>query len=209
MKTPRWVLALVLLALPACDAVVGDTSDERGALEVEVNEALTVSHLKSIQGAQLQFQALGLVDEDADGAGEFGLLAEMSGATGLRGSGAKIRFPLLPSDFRHLSGAGFAEVHGYVYRVFLPGAAGEPLGDGARTTGDVDADAAERTWTLYAWPSRYGVTGRRTFYVSAEGSLYETDRPEFSGASGPGPFAALAGTGDLRGKTGSAWTPVD
>ncbi len=48
-----------LLCLVACDAVVGDTGDERTALRIEVNEQLTVSHLHSLLGAQMQARGLG------------------------------------------------------------------------------------------------------------------------------------------------------
>jgi hypothetical protein len=39
----------------------------------------------------------------------------------------------------------------------------------------IDALRAEQYWCCYAWPSAYGTTGRRAFFVNDTGHLLATD----------------------------------
>jgi len=202
-----FALLLVVVAVAGCDAAVGGTGEEKLALQVEVNEALTVSHLRSLVGAQSQAKSLGVVDVDEDGAGEFGYIGELSGAMRLRGSGAGLKLPLLSADFKNQSSGGAVEVHGYLFRVYLPAETGRPVPVGEAD--DVSPELATDEWACYAWPVRYGVTGKRTFFVDASGVIRALDDPTHSGANQPEPTEALGRDGSLVEPASESWGRVD
>ena len=63
---------------------------------------------------------------------------------------------------------------GYIFQMYLPSAAavGVPEGD----TGGVGATApdavqSEVLWCCYAWPSSFGNSGKRTFFVNQTGDF--------------------------------------
>src|SRR5258705_2176686 len=72
------------------------------------NEAAAISTLRSVATAQSQLQSSDAVDTDADGAGEYGYFAELSGARPLRVTAAGLPpagtggphepFPSIPSS---------------------------------------------------------------------------------------------------------------
>ena len=59
------VLAVAFLALACAQEGSGDSAESRMA----VNEALAVSHLRSLAAAQTHAQSLAVVDQDEDGLG--------------------------------------------------------------------------------------------------------------------------------------------
>jgi hypothetical protein len=153
---------------------------------VAANEAATAATLKSgIFVAQVQFQAGGYVDQDEDGRGEYGNLAELSGRVPL-GS-----FPA--GNLRLLAGplAAGDIVNGYHYRIDLPDTAGGAIAQaaGPRVAAPAAADAQETAWIAYAWPvSREN--GRRMYAIGADGQVrslpWDGAEPAWSAALGDG-----------------------
>ena len=61
----RFGATLVLfILLVGCDPVPKQTVAEHAAMEIETNQALTASHLRSMVSAQTQAKALNVVDKD-------------------------------------------------------------------------------------------------------------------------------------------------
>lgn len=180
MRAHVLCLAVVVLAAAGCDRS-GAGSVDAGTARIEMNEALAVAHLKCIAAAQTQAQGLAVVDTDEDGVGEFAFVAELGGARKPRGPGQGVKFPLLGGTYSRLGPGGFVEADGYLFRVFLPGEDGAAAAEGASGGGTVSANGAEREWIAYAWPVRYGATGKRTFVAGSSGALGACDAPAHSG----------------------------
>ena len=148
--------------------------------------------------------------------GEFGSLAELSGAAPVRG-GKAVDPALLSAAFRLVEG-GAVKRSGYRFVVYLLDRFGQPVGERVRggfAKGRLDAKAAARYWCAYAWPVASGKTGNRTFFVNQNGDISWTEDARYSGDRGPDPAAAFrAGGPPLRGKPalgapgqdGNVWT---
>jgi hypothetical protein len=103
---------------------------------------------------------------------------------------------------------------GYYFALYLPDILGDGLpevaGGGADT--NVDAELAETVWCCYAWPSNYGGTGNRTFFVNAQGDILMTEDQTYTASGGgPDPNAAFAAPGGstITGRVASAMTGRD
>jgi Protein of unknown function (DUF2950) len=188
------------------------------------NETAAIATSRNAMSAQAQFQASSSVDEDNDGTGEFATFAEMSGAIPLRGGTRHMNPPVLSGAFKTVDAAGRITRSGYVYAIFLPQPGGwgcAEQGYGGLNAGVVDPDLAETTWCMYAWPVKYGVTGKRTFMANQTGDVLATDDARYSGANGPQAGAAFArdsgGASTITGKTaigaksndGNLWKQVN
>ena len=185
------------------------------------NETTAIATLRAIISAQSQFQTRALADSDADGLGEFGTIGEMSGAVGVRGG--KVMVPaVLSATFRTINAQGQAARNGYLYKLFLPDAAGVGAGElpGGGASATVDPDLAESAWCAYAWPTNYEQTGVRTFFVNHGGELIFTSSGSYSGPGAaipagaalraPGPAGSITGllaTG-VTGRDGNLWRAV-
>jgi hypothetical protein len=85
----------------------------------------------------------------------------------------------------------------------------------AATSSTVDADISETTWCCYAWPTNYGNTGNRSFFVNQGGDIVAVEDNAYSGTgAGPSDEAAFAGTGNtitgpvatgMTGRDGNFW----
>lgn len=182
------------------------------------NEAQAVLLLRHLAASEGNFKRSGAVDQDADGMGEYGLLAELAGQVPLRAGQARLSTPLVPQQLlaaiRRSAGGGEEEgyvspdgcflVGGYVYRAYLAAAVDEnqsvQVGDdrtlgGTRshagaTLTDVDAiDLQEQHFAIYAWPLEAGATGERVFVITETGRLLATDMKARQ-YSGRGPLSA-------------------
>ncbi len=192
-------LLLVLLVMGAGVLWLARPRFGRGPLfPMASNEIGAIAILRTTADSQEWFRSQTLVDVDGDGEGEFGSLAELTGADGPRTNtdGTKrgaipAVLPLSPS-LRPMSDQGLTFKAGYTYRVFLPGESGKAVHEHARDagtakgvafTGAVDTDAAESTWWAYSWPVGYGNSGRRAFFIHHDGVVFETDnqRRQYSG----------------------------
>ena len=160
---------------------------------LNANETSAIATLRNISSAQAQFQASAKCDVDQDGAGEYGVFRELSGAAAVRtatdGSatgGNVLNPPVLSGAFRTLTGAVNKVVtrSGYVFRMFLPAAGGLGLHELATTFAlPVDSDLAETTWCAYANPASYSTSGNRMFFVNQAGDIVATDNASYSGVA--------------------------
>jgi hypothetical protein len=189
------------IEVPA-DATAAAASDPESD-RIQANEASAIATLVMIAGAQTAVQSAGAVDVDEDGKGEFAWLGELAGTIPLRERnlegrthvGKMVLDPtLLPSRFGTANGQ--PERSGYLFRLYLPGAAVEDraagIVQGAPTYPD-PVNSSER-WCCYAWPVTVGATGNRVFFVDQEGEILETSNADkaYSGANrGPAFDAAL------------------
>jgi len=135
-----------------------------------------VANLRAIAAAQQQFRSIGLADADEDGLGEYGFLAELSGAVPVRGAGLSVSPPLLDERFQVIQN-GCAEKSGYLYRVDLPGADGQPIPEASKGGAPqrVPAAGGELGFVVYAWPREIGSTGTRVFVVDETGEIFVSD----------------------------------
>jgi prepilin-type N-terminal cleavage/methylation domain-containing protein len=145
---------------------------------LNANESAAIATLKNISSSQSQCQASGVIDDNNNGAGEFGYFGELSGADFVRANGAisateRITPAVLSSAFGNVANSEVVR-SGYIFRMYLPGALGvfvpEAAGGGA-TGGSVNAAQAEVLWCTYAWPSSYGNSGKRAFFVNQAGDV--------------------------------------
>jgi len=175
---------------------------------MQANEVAAIATLRNIVAAQAQFQQSGKADQDRDGTGEYGGFLEMSGAQEGR-MGHRLVPPVLSSAFRFLNPNGEVTRSGYCFALYLPGradanndAAGvpEPAPGGYADDGRIDPDLAETTWCCYAWPLKYGETGKRAFFTNQAGDVLGIDDARYSGTgAGPGSDAAFESAGSITG----------
>jgi prepilin-type N-terminal cleavage/methylation domain-containing protein len=188
---------------------------------LSANETTVIATLRELISAQAQFQTRGLADTDFDGLGEFGTFGELSGGVGVRG-GTTMHPTVLASSFRAINANGEVARHGYLYRLFLPDPGGAGLAEvaGGGAPAGIDADLAEGVWCAYAWPTDYGHSGVRTFFVNHGGEILFADSAAYSGPGAPvqcgfalsagGPADSLTGplaTGTV-GRDGLLWRAV-
>jgi prepilin-type N-terminal cleavage/methylation domain-containing protein len=187
------------------------------AARLSANETSAISTLRNITSCQAQFQSGAKADVDSDGTGEFGMFRELSGASPVRTAtagtntgGSVLNPPVLSGAFRTMNAANEVSRSGYLFKMFLPGAAGiavsETAGNGAFSN-PVDGDLVETTWCCYSWPASYGNSGNRTFFVNQSGDITGT---ELSTYTATGAFADAnagrafrSGTGGLTNITGT------
>lgn len=175
---------------------------------IAANETVGIAMLRNLSASQAQFQQSAWADTDNDGNGAYGGFMELSGVASGR-AGTRLSPPVLPSLMGRLNEHGEANRSGYLYRIYLPGrdgvGVGEPVG-GYTDDDPLDEDLAETRWCCYAWPERYGETGRTTFFVDQDGTVLATDAAVYSGP-GAGPAAeAVSGS---RGQDGNVWVEAN
>ena len=178
---------------------------------LNANETAAISTLRNISSSQAQFQASSKADGDSDGAGEFGMFRELSGAIAVRtasdGSatgGSVLNPPVLSGAFRTLNTNAEVSRSGYLYKMFLPNSAGagqEETQSGAVVAAAVGADMCETTWCAYASPANYSTSGNRTFFVNQTGDITSTDSSSYSGTNVIQPTNAGAAFSESSGST--------
>lgn len=191
----------------------------------KVVTARVVKTLAALSAGQARFQAVACVDQDRDGTGEYGYLAELAGTVDLRGSRKPVDppfFAVLDDSFKN----GIMTRDGYHYRVFIPEVSGVGVAELAHggappeLHGRKAANAAEKSWCAYAWPSD-AAAGERTFFINEFGEILATPEGEDSyvGAEGPAADAAFMPRGkpgaitgtvavDAPGRDGHLWIPA-
>ena len=192
------------------------------AAKIQANEAAAISVMRSISTAQAQFWRSQYADENGNGQGEYGVFGELSGVAGVRGGGSKSPTDLTAS-LANVTTTGEVKRSGYVFRMYLPEAAGVGRGEnpgGGMTAGVLSPDLAELHWCCYAYPQNHDSSGRMTFFVSERSEITKADDSRYEGA---GCAALRAGaayvTGDLshmtgaiaigtRAADGNLWRPV-
>jgi len=166
------------------------------AARLNSNETAAIATLRNVISAQSQFQSTARADENNNGVGEYGSFGEMSGATGVRG-GAILNPPVLSTAFRSVNASRVTR-SGYIFQMFLPDTGGAGVAEAATggfAAGALDADLAETTWCLYAWPASYGNTGNRSFFVNQGGDIIATEDTGYTGTTGPASNSAFRGSG--------------
>lgn len=184
---------------------------------LDENHAAALATGRNVNSALAQLQAMARIDEDRDGTGEFGGFLELSGAVAGR-MAQPLNPPVMSRAFAQLSPGGEASRAGYLFRIYLPDARGQGVGEPATgfAPGMVDANLAETTWCMYAWPQAYGSTGTRTYFTSQAGDVLWCDSAAYSGpGKGPAPEAAFRPGGragitgqpavGATGNDGNAW----
>ena len=176
---------------------------------LNANESAAIATLKNVSSAQAQCQASGVIDDNNNGAGEFGYFGELSGADLVRSGGGlstteRIRPAVLSSAFGNVQNSRVVR-SGYVCQMYLPGTTNafqpEAAGGGA-TGGTVQPEAAEVLWCAYAWPSSYGNSGKRAFFINQAGDVLgcRNSTAQYNGATTPpvaGQAAFLAGISNV------------
>ena len=200
------------------------------------NETSAIATMRAIVSAQMNLQAAGSIDTDADGQSEFGYLAEMAGLVparissgGTPGAGTPGTNELAPSPLLPSLGAmnnGLASHSGYYFQLWLPANSGSPVAGLAEDAGGgklgapfPDPDETETCFCAYAWPINVGGTGQRCFFVNQEGVILETANRTagYSGATGGPQFDAAFSIDDdmsanyargVAGVDGNVWNAV-
>ncbi|MFT7667655.1 MAG: prepilin-type N-terminal cleavage/methylation domain-containing protein [Planctomycetota bacterium] len=155
------------------------------------NESAAIATLRSLSSAQAQLQSSASIDQDADGGGEYGYLAELAGTTpmrtaaGIGGAGIDNLNPaVLSSAFGNVDANGVVSRSGFCFTVYLPDGATPAVGIPELATAGVGGSTAaslpgpnnaEILWCAYAWPASYGQSGNRAFFINQEGDLLQTN----------------------------------
>ncbi len=161
---------------------------------LNANESAAIAALKNISSAQSQLQAMGFVDENENGVGEYGFFAELAGVVTARGSHRKCSPPVLGQRFAKVVN-GRVHAGGYVFQMFLRGPDGAWVGEAANGGAagvPVDAEHAETEWMCYAWPEEQGCSGKRAFLVTSAGDTFACilQTRVYGGEAGPEPGVA-------------------
>jgi len=142
------------------------------------NETATVGNLRSIASAQAGFQARQIVDQDADGQGEYGFLRELAGSVVPRGGVEMLDPPSVSQALGNVVGLGVVTKSGYAVVMFLPGGGGAPIMEPAAGAfpgpAPADANDQEVAWCCYAIPMAINNTGNRAFVVNQQAQVYST-----------------------------------
>jgi prepilin-type N-terminal cleavage/methylation domain-containing protein len=193
------------------------------AARLAANEAAATATLKNIASAQAQCQASGAIDTNNNGAGEYGYFAELSGGVGVRDSGGtastdRIAPPILSGAFARVATqtgitGGVVTRSAYLFQMYLPSSTG--IGVPEADTGGVgattpDAAQSEVLWCCYAWPSSFGNSGNKTFFVNQSSDILRTKNlgQRYGGATKVPAYTAafLKGAGNAMGSTVAANT---
>lgn len=126
--------------------------------------------LRTLSSSEAQFQSQGVIDEDKDGTGEYGLLSDLAGAP-LRNGNPPVNPPFVSSFFARTNQHGFVAKGGFYYRSYV----------------SKDPDVAENKFVILAWPIQRGVSGRNTYLLDQSGEIYAWVRGDwgFSGTDAP------------------------
>jgi len=185
----------------------------------KANGIAALATLRNLVSAQAQFQAVGVVDTNQDGTGEYGTLAEMAGVAVLRGSKNKMAPPVLTPLFGQ-SKNGRITRSGYHFRLYLPGKGGTAVNE-KDPAAKIDGRLAEVVWCAYAWPVKAGTTGTHALFINQMGDVLTTPAGSYSGENEPSPYAAFPPTADgkpaksitgdvmpgKKGSDGRTWKP--
>ena len=175
------------------------------------NETAAIATLRNIISAQSQFQTTARADENNNGVGEYGFFGELSGADNVRGGATPLNPPVLSSAFRAVNGTGEVSRSGYLFKMYLPDINGDAVAE-EDGFANIDADLAETTWCAYAWPTNYGNTGNRTFFVNQGGDIVAAEDLNYTGVgAGPIPGAAFdaGGNDSITGNTATGTSGQD
>jgi len=222
MKTRGFTLVELLIVLVVIAIIVTIAIPNLLSAKIATNETAAIATIRQVLQSQAIFVQTKAADLNGNGAGEYGSFGELSGNIAVRAANGGTQFlspGVINPSFRAISPIGEMFRTGYYYRIYLPGPTGEGILElpGGGTDPNVDANRAESIWCVYAWPQRYGGSGRRTFFSNQNGDITYTDDPDYSGAGAPlVPGAAFATPGptthidgvpavNTTGRDGNVW----
>jgi len=150
-------------------------------------EKSAVSTLRTLHWAQGDFRRAAFVDEDGDGIGEFGTVAQLT-ATAPLPSGGKAPVPLIQIPGAEVRD-GVLVANGYCFRTELP----------------ADPDGRERRFAAAAWPLLPSA-GKKAFCLNQDEEIFESANEQgwFGCEKGPPPGACP--TAAMVDAGGSGWT---
>ena len=146
---------------------------------LNANESAAIATLKNISSAQAQCQASGVIDCNTNGQGEYGFFGELSGADAVRTDEAgavgtaTITPPVLSNAFGNVDTSRVTR-SGYIFQMYLPDTTATGVAEnatGGATGSAIAAGQAEVLWCCYAWPSSFGNSGKRTFFINQSGDV--------------------------------------
>ena len=158
---------------------------------LNANESAAIATLKNISSAQAQCQASGVIDTNNNGAGEYGYFAELAGGVVTRGGIQPITPPVLSNAFGNVDVNSQVVRSGYIFQMYLPDNLSQGIAEDATPGGDigndngVDPARAEVLWCCYAWPSAFGNSGKRTFFINQGGDVLASKNQQATPYSGP------------------------
>jgi len=216
-----------LMIVVAIIAIIASVAIPRlMSARLSANESAAISTLRSLSSSQAQVQSSGAIDTDADGSGEYGYFAELSGAQPVRISAAgapavgvagtdNLTPSVLSAAFGAVNATSQVSRSGYLYQVWLPaatvggavaGIAEDPTTGGKLGGPFPNPDNGEVFWACYAWPLQAAQSGNRTFFINEQGDLLQTlnrGAAAYSGTAGGPPFAAVySAAGDMSSPVG-------
>lgn len=191
-------VAVAVLLVATLMAMVAVEVLARRQRRIGTNESFAIGFLRSLSVAQAVLQQARVVDQDRDGEGEYGWLAEFLGhATPRVGPAqppeAAWEPPWKPLQPAGISRSGHAWINsGYCFLLYLPTAAGRAQAEpatGAIAVAAADAPLQRLRWACYAWPYDAGWSGNRMFFVNDAGDVFCTTQRThtFSGPDDPPP----------------------
>ena len=162
--------------------------------------------LRSLQQQQERFRKQVAVDLDGDKAGEYGWLGELSGAQPT---------PFIATALGVKDKHGCSKQGGGFFRLYLPNADGKwtPEPQKIPAKGEAKhADAREKGWRCYLWPTARGQSMNRAFYADRDSIWWTPNagRPYSGPGDAPAADAALPTGKDTpvdgaKGRDGNVW----
>lgn len=214
-------LALVGLCLGARPAA---STTAAPAFDLAPQERAAADLLRTIWFAEERLRLLGAIDQNGDGAGEYGFLAELAGAVNLAGTSAPLALVgPLPAALGAVAPYGVARAGDYLFAMYLPGPGGYAMLEAASggSPGGLDPNLSAQHFCCYAWPAEplANVRFPHTFVVNEAGVVSVTPAtvtqyeglavfpPGDSAYSSVGDMTApLAALGDFpTGQDGNSW----
>jgi len=166
------MIVIAIIAIIAAIAIPGLLR-----ARISANEGSAIGTLRTVSTSMAQCQSNAVIDQDADGTGEYALLQELSGVYFLpidAAVGTQVANPAyITRALAPNAGDSYAAKSGYYYRAYLPGVAAAITETGANRAGaTADANVQEVKWRAYAWPASHASSGNRAFAIDQAGEVY-------------------------------------